>query len=255
MPNAELMASGTVSGSENAVRKPRSNVGVTRFELATSWSRTKAVSGSPSQSDKTLTDCAAPPPPAPSDVGETCAIRRPIGGEDGRGIPDTSHARAGVAKRKNPGNWAGFRKTDEGRWFVTCEKCRKEYQVTRARSDRPRHVCPTCKGKHNVQKKWETFITPAGSPEFKRDAAGMVNYRLKRVVPEFQIPTACQKCGEIPPKLDKHHPDYGKVFEVLFLCRPCHMKGHHRPGFLDGLVPVYIPTATEFAAPRSAVPA
>jgi len=37
----------------------------------------------------------------------------------------------------------------------------------------------------------------------------------------------CEACGSVD-KLERHHPDYSKPFEVLTLCRPCHNKLHSK---------------------------
>lgn len=37
----------------------------------------------------------------------------------------------------------------------------------------------------------------------------------------IQKPLFCEKCHEKKP-LDKHHPDYNKPLEVMWLCRSCH---------------------------------
>jgi hypothetical protein len=34
----------------------------------------------------------------------------------------------------------------------------------------------------------------------------------------------CEKCGA--PDAQKHHPDYGKPLEVIWLCKPCHKDWH-----------------------------
>jgi hypothetical protein len=36
----------------------------------------------------------------------------------------------------------------------------------------------------------------------------------------------CSVCGADKP--DKHHPDYDKPLEVVFLCRRCHIAEHKR---------------------------
>lgn len=37
----------------------------------------------------------------------------------------------------------------------------------------------------------------------------------------------CERCGE--QKSQKHHPDYSKPLDVVWLCRPCHEIEHHGP--------------------------
>lgn len=40
-------------------------------------------------------------------------------------------------------------------------------------------------------------------------------------------PVECADCGQ-QALLEKHHPDYGKPDEVVWVCRPCHVKRHAR---------------------------
>lgn len=42
---------------------------------------------------------------------------------------------------------------------------------------------------------------------------------------KIPIKTACEHCGA-KVKLHKHHPDYTKPLEVVFLCPSCHGKAH-----------------------------
>src|SRR5208337_2450073 len=39
-------------------------------------------------------------------------------------------------------------------------------------------------------------------------------------------PDSCQRCGQAHPKIEGHHPDYTKPFEVEWLCPKCHKKEH-----------------------------
>jgi len=42
------------------------------------------------------------------------------------------------------------------------------------------------------------------------------------------MPAACSRCGSTD-KLVKHHPDYDKPLDVVWLCRKCHRKAHDFP--------------------------
>jgi hypothetical protein len=49
----------------------------------------------------------------------------------------------------------------------------------------------------------------------------------------------CSRCGA--PKAEKHHADYARPLDVIWLCRPCHRAEHkaqrvalHPPGLPDG---------------------
>lgn len=41
------------------------------------------------------------------------------------------------------------------------------------------------------------------------------------------IKYSCEFCGKTDKQLDKHHPDYGKPLEVVWLCRSCHVGLHN----------------------------
>lgn len=42
---------------------------------------------------------------------------------------------------------------------------------------------------------------------------------------EIQVASACERCGSVN-SLDKHHPDYSKPLEVVWLCKSCHLRLH-----------------------------
>ena len=39
-------------------------------------------------------------------------------------------------------------------------------------------------------------------------------------------PDICERCGKSTHSFDKHHPDYARPLDVVFLCRSCHKKVH-----------------------------
>ena len=65
--------------------------------------------------------------------------------------------------------------------------------------------------------------TPPASQAEKQRAHGLVNMRQRRGT--IIVPNCCQKCGTTG-RLDKHHDDYSRPGDVIFLCRSCHMKQH-----------------------------
>lgn len=69
-------------------------------------------------------------------------------------------------------------------------------------------------------------FSPTKSKAEQIRASGLVNMRERRGA--IVKPSCCQQCGVQGKKLDKHHEDYQKPDEVVFLCRSCHMKRHWR---------------------------
>jgi len=58
----------------------------------------------------------------------------------------------------------------------------------------------------------------------KINAHYMANKAQKKGL--LEKPSACTKCGKQTEKLHKHHHDYTKPLEVVWLCSPCHGKAH-----------------------------
>lgn len=46
---------------------------------------------------------------------------------------------------------------------------------------------------------------------------------------QIQRPETCSDCGKPHRKVQGHHPDYDKPYDVVWLCPPCHRKQHPRP--------------------------
>jgi hypothetical protein len=40
--------------------------------------------------------------------------------------------------------------------------------------------------------------------------------------------TICERCGAAPKRLQKHHPDYSKPLEIIWLCSKCHGIAHRK---------------------------
>jgi hypothetical protein len=55
----------------------------------------------------------------------------------------------------------------------------------------------------------------------KANARSYVNVYIRR---GLVIRKCCEACGA--EKSQAHHPDYDKPLEVIWLCKPCHMKEH-----------------------------
>jgi len=49
-------------------------------------------------------------------------------------------------------------------------------------------------------------------------------------------PDVCERCGKPNLKFDKHHPDYARPLDVVFLCRHCHALLHRKAVTCPGAV-------------------
>lgn len=54
----------------------------------------------------------------------------------------------------------------------------------------------------------------------RRRAQGVLSYALR--MERIQRPVACQRCGNVPKRIEAHHADYSKPLDVEWLCKPCH---------------------------------
>ena len=51
--------------------------------------------------------------------------------------------------------------------------------------------------------------------------------KARRAIPRT-VATICQRCGKVPKLLHRHHPDYSKPLEILWLCPACHGLVHRK---------------------------
>ena len=122
----------------------------------------------------------------------------------------------------------------------TCSKCRMEFPATTAAE-----FFPPDKRKRDGFSSWcrkchRTNITRwrAAHPEASRTSvarwkaahpgaakARKAAYRAIRAG-RLTYPDACEWCGKPTHRFDKHHPDYARPLDVVFLCRRCHKKVH-----------------------------
>lgn len=114
----------------------------------------------------------------------------------------------GMIQRKRCPN--GKRKT-------TCSKCGNEKEETRKKQ----RYCRACHAAHMraTRPKISEMSPEARTKKKARVSAAMA---LARGQIERQ---PCEVCGE---KAEKHHPDYTKPKEVVWLCRKHHMELHKK---------------------------
>lgn len=80
-------------------------------------------------------------------------------------------------------------------------------------TDRCRKYRQTQEGKQAVKRTSEKYI--------KNNKDRVLAWRLAKQLP---LNTPCVICGDIPTH--RHHPDYNKPFDIIYLC-PLHHKGLH----------------------------
>jgi len=121
--------------------------------------------------------------------------------------------------------------------FVTaiCDQCRREFTkpYRQMRKYTGRFCSAPCASAWRRGRATPGFVTPKSDKTLRVRANGLVNKRLR--LGWFEKPIGCMCCGA-GKKLEAHHPDYEKPGEVLWLCRSCHMRAHHAPSLIAGLV-------------------
>lgn len=73
-------------------------------------------------------------------------------------------------------------------------------------------------------KKWKKHNVEAAK------AHQLVNNHILRK--KNLVPINCEKCGDVT-KLQAHHEDYSKPFDIMWLCKKCHLKKHNRVSFSE----------------------
>ena len=115
-----------------------------------------------------------------------------------------------------------------------CTKCERELPVSQFDRDRSNPDglyanCKDCKRAYRQanRKSWLStqYERIAGSPEIKpkRKAWNALYYALK--VGKITKPETCSICNERvgKDKIQSHHEDYSKPFDVVWCCQNCHV--------------------------------
>jgi len=108
--------------------------------------------------------------------------------------------------------------------YRVCLECGK--QKLRSMFDGQSKRCKQCKIniKRNTKK-----INRERHKDYIRTGQGLENWCAKQVVYNLKKmgilkPTKCQICGAY--KVEAHHINYNKPWEVVWLCRKCHLEWH-----------------------------
>lgn len=98
-----------------------------------------------------------------------------------------------------------------------CPVCQKQHD--RKTRSRPASYCWECHAAYmrRTRPKHSELTAEARKKANARSYANVYQRRGKI------LPMQCCKCGA---DAEKHHPDYEKPVEVVWLCRECHIKHH-----------------------------
>ncbi len=123
-----------------------------------------------------------------------------------------------------------------------CERCGNPFGSDRRKpsAKNPLRFCSTActnAARKGVSVGSGTFVTPDSTKAERIRANGLVNKRIK--LGWFTRPTKCARCPA-DGRTDAHHGDYMQPGTVAFVCRSCHMREHHNPGYLKGCPTVSI---------------
>jgi hypothetical protein len=108
-----------------------------------------------------------------------------------------------------------------------CQQCNKEFQ---AKTNKFK-FCIECIKKHRREyvRSYEKLY-PERAKQWQNNAD--IEYRKKNkdgkikarnISRQIKDIKSCENCG-LSQKIQKHHPDYSKPLDVVFLCRKCHIK-------------------------------
>ena len=125
----------------------------------------------------------------------------------------------------------------------TCKKCNKKKELLyfRKRSNRNtfQNICKKCEGKianewHRAHKiETNTYLRKWRKKNYCKNGYYAIKYRTthpiqinsRRIANKIKIKMPCYFCKSTY-KIEKHHPDYSKPMEIVFLCKVCHSKIH-----------------------------
>ncbi len=78
-----------------------------------------------------------------------------------------------------------------------------------------------------LQQRWEVRNKERRKIIYQNYVAGNAEKIYAKNQANRKLPKAsvCQKCGD-KKTVERHHPDYNKPLEVMWLCHTCHMNHH-----------------------------
>lgn len=134
-----------------------------------------------------------------------------------------------------------------------CSKCHieKSLEAFARRRDGHRSLRPYCRVCNNKER-WQRRQIPdrlelererARLRGYRRDYSGRLSHgprdpehdraraKLNDAIKAGKIirPTVCSECGQGVKRIEAHHHDYSRPFDVEWLCSRCHGKRHRKP--------------------------
>ena len=110
---------------------------------------------------------------------------------------------------------AGKTRLPNGQHKITCSKCGIIKEVA------SKNYCRKCSTEYI--KEWRKTHFLSIEQKFKSNARRKTNMRIKR---GLLLPYPCEICGAI--KVEAHHDDYNKPYEIRWLCFTHHREHHKR---------------------------
>lgn len=109
------------------------------------------------------------------------------------------------------------------RWWLKCKSCilewrKSEHEMSMARErDRERY---------NNSPERREYVSKLARDRRKRKWYGNVHRKTEERINELSIrPDTCPICWS-NSRIIAHHPDYSKIYEIVFCCQICHDKIH-----------------------------
>jgi hypothetical protein len=108
-----------------------------------------------------------------------------------------------------------------------CKPCYKAYlhvvaNAWHKRNPKPKHA--TIWARENPERYKKLLRDHYLRTPEKYKARSKLLYAIKKGL--IVRPSNCSKCDSTT-KIEAHHTDYSKPFDVLWLCRVCHVSAHH----------------------------
>lgn len=101
----------------------------------------------------------------------------------------------------------------------------RAYDRLRGRTEKRKKKCREYAAKHPQKMRAGQERWLVNNIERRR-----VHIKLGSAVRSGRIVRAskCSECGKVGGRIEAHHPDYSRPFDVIWLCRQCHAKLHRK---------------------------